>query len=465
MGTSRSFLVAIERPLHAGLSGMPGASADAARLDAALDTAGYAKEHRVLLVDTYATLAAVESHWKKFRRSIRAGDRVVVGWLGRGHAGKGRGRFHCWDTLPDDRTGTSFAVRDWLADLHAMPVDEAVLLLAAPGIDADELTDGMDTSANLVALIAGRVDEEPYMPTEGGLWGDLIAEAIAGRNRAARDESGHVTARSIQKTLDATFPERLRRSGSPNHRQTPHLIGHAKGILRDPPTSESGPILDAGQLRRVALRSETTTALRDLADYRKSHVIPAKAGAASRRFVQRLAASDIRTDVERVALLCRESFGHARRHLAIAIGTDGTGSLRSPDFEYAVSVELDPGDSSRLCWRREFGRFGELELARSDVFGPEFDQLAFELARPIDVASFVDRLTGAPLSGVRVVESSDGESCELTLPGFAGTIEVRRQEVVVRGRTQRATGLFDCLLAFLTRFGPIDEPPALPPKR
>ncbi len=465
MGIRRSFLVAVERPLHGELGGLPGAAAEAGRLAAALESAGYAKENRVHLADAHATLAAVESRWKKFRRGVRAGDRVVVAWLGRGHAAKGRGRLDCWDTLPDDRAGTSFAARDWLADLRATPAEEVVLLLATPGMDEQEIADGIEASANLVALLAGRADEEPRMPAEGGLWGDLVAEAIAGRSRAARDESGRVTARSIQKLLDAEFPNRWKRYGSPGDRQTPHLIGHALGVLRNAPSNDGGAILDAARLRRVALRSESTTAVRDLADYRKSHAVPAKAGPASRRFVQRLAAADLRADVERVATLCRERFGHPRRQLVAAVGQDGTGSLRTPDFEYAVSVELDPADSTRLVWRREYGRFSDLAFARDADFGPTFDQLVFELARPLDVASFLDRLEDAPMPGLRVAAAFDGDSCELELPGVVGRVEVRRGEVVVRGRTPGATGLFDGLLAFLTRFGPLGDPPALPPKR
>jgi hypothetical protein len=470
LGICRSFLVAVERPLHAELGGLPGAAADAARLDAALDAAGIAAEHRIGLVGQHASLAAIESRWKRFRKRLRAGDRAVVVWFGRGHAVKGRGRLDCWDTLPDDRAGTSFDVRDLLDGLRSSPVEETALLLAVPGVDPIELTDCIESSTNLVALLAGHPVEEPQISTDGnGIWAELVAEAIAGRNRATRDETGRVTARSLHNYLNAEFPERLRSQGQSTARQTPYLIGHATGLLRPAPANADGAILDAARLRRVALRSESSTAVRDLADYRKSIAVPAKAGPASRRFVQRLATRDIRDEVERVAEWCREKFGHRRRNLTLAIGQDGTGSLRTPDFEYVLSVELDPADSTRLVWRREVGRFAELEFARTadfgSAFGPPFDQLAFELSRPLDVASFVDRLEDAPVADARVTATVDGGTCELALRGFAGSVVVRRNEVVVRGRTNGATGLFDCLLAFLARFGPLGDPPALPPKR
>src|SRR4029079_8244694 len=95
------------------------------------------------------------------------------------------------------------------------------------------------------------------------------------------------------------------------------------------------------------------------------------------------------------------------------------------------------------------------------VFGPAFDQLAFEFSRPVDVAAFVHRSEAAPPPGVKLAVSSDGKSCDITLAGFAGVVTVRRHALTVRGRSDGSAGLLDLFLRFLRTFGPLGEPPAL----
>lgn len=450
-----SFVVGIGKPLHAELGGQPFADADAAALDAALGTAGIPKANRILLTGQYATKAAVESRLRKLKKSIRKGDRVVVAWFG-------NGILDCWDTLPDDRKETSLALRDLSAAVGKWKADQVVFLLSVPGLR----TELLEEFPNVVGLLACGPDEEPLGSPDvpGGVWTRLLVEALEGRAAKALDDSRQVTAGSLQRYLEAELPRLVRRHFDAGAVQAPRLIGNPKLVLVDAAAAKpADSILDPARLRRVVFRSDTTVAVRELSDFRKGFSLPEKAGSASRRFVQRLAAKDIRTELDRVAERCRERFGHRRKDLSLAVGQDGTGSLRTPDFEFAITVEMDEADSSRLVWRRELGRFADLAFARSTEFGPgfgPFDQLVFEPAKPIDVREFADRLEESPPSGAKLTFGDD-RTCELALRGFPGSIRVSRHSVVVRGTTANASGLFDLLIAFLTRIGSPGDAPAL----
>ena len=59
--------------------------------------------------------------------------------------------------------------------------------------------------------------------------------------------------------------------------------------------------------------------------------------------------------------------------------------------------------------------------------------------------------------------ASDGQSCEVTLAGFAGRISVDRNSLTVHGRAGHAAGLLDQFLAFLRTVGPLGEPAMLGP--
>ena len=96
---------------------------------------------------------------------------------------------------------------------------------------------------------------------------------------------------------------------------------------------------------------------------------------------------------------------------------------------------------------------------------PVAKYFGYPIPKEDEFGEFVDRLEDSPLPGSKLTLGSDATTCEISLRGFAGTITINRTSVVVRGRTSQAAGLFDLLLEFLTRFGPLGEPLALPPKR
>jgi hypothetical protein len=218
----------------------------------------------------------------------------------------------------------------------------------------------------------------------------------------------------------------------------------------------------------VAFRTDSTGRVKDLSGFRKTYRLPDHAGPSARKFVAKCSAADLRADLDAVFESAREHLGYKRKDIDTAVSADGFGSLRTPDFEYTVTMTLDAADPTQVVWRREIGQFADVGFVRGSgfeaVFGRTFDRLAFEFASPVDVGELVDRLEDRPPDGVRVSVESDGSACEVTLAGFGGSVRVERGELTVRGRCGDSAGLLDQFLAFVNRVGPLGEPLALPAK-
>jgi hypothetical protein len=196
--------------------------------------------------------------------------------------------------------------------------------------------------------------------------------------------------------------------------------------------------------------------VKELAGFRKPHKIPVSATAAARAFVARLAEDDVQRDLDRTVEAVREQFGYKRKEI-----DRGPAVLRTPDFEYAVTVDLDSDDPAIAVIRRDVSRLRDAAFVRSAVFatfGKRFDSLAFEFAEPLDVAAFVECLEDLTGSVASVTLSADGRSAEATVPGVHGRVVVERNALIVRGRGKDTGGLVDLLLAFLAAVGPVGDP-------
>lgn len=475
-------IIGIENYLHSQWGRVPYAEADAAAIAAALEAAGYPAQQQLRLTGPFATKAAVEARLKRLRKQVKKGDDLLAFWAGRGLSIGGRGVLPCWDTLPDDLAETALPVADWVHALTATKASQVVFLLAvgagtpvaeaAPCLDGDELHRLFADTPKAVALAACDTDEpaQAAPAVKHSLWVQLVAEAIAGQARAAT-RHGQLTALSLQRFIEDELPRRLRKHCEAGIRQTPQLYGESNAavVIADLSATlsdkQAEAVLDPGRLRRVVFRSEARIRVRDLRDFRKSYQVPDNAGPSARKFIARIAAADIRADLDRVYDAARDALGTKRKDLDLSVGQDGYGSLRTPDFEYTVVVDLDPDDPSRVSWRREAGHFPDPAFLRGPqfeaVFGSTFDQLVFEFRRPVNVADFVDRIEDDPPPGVKLSVASDGAACDISLAGFAGVVTVKRHALTVRGRSATTAGLFDLFLQFLRTFGSLGDPPAL----
>ncbi|MDB5309851.1 MAG: hypothetical protein JWO38_4053 [Gemmataceae bacterium] len=483
MADRAALLIAVETFFEAGPP-VTYAAADAAELARALPAAGYNPDKCVLLAGHRTTKAAIESHLTRLPKLIGKTDSLLVLVATRGFSHRGRGYLACADTILPDLPGTAVSVADLVAALHKTRCQNiAVLLdvdplsvsgeLVPSGLDEEELKTVFDNSPACVGLLAAEPGTRSFESAQlrHGIWRHHLIEAFTGKTRAGVNTDGTLTAAGLHAFLADAVPRTVRRAYETPQDQTPLLFGEGNagtavadlGALLGP----GGDVLDPTRMKRVVFRAESVGRVKDLAGFRKTHSVPDRANDWARKYVNRIAGGDIKTDLDNTFDAVREQFGYKRKDLDVSAERDGLGFIRTPDFEYTVTVTVNPDDPTEVVWRREVGRLTDPGFVRSEgftaVFGSMFDKLVFEFAVPVDVAEFVDRIEDDPPEGVKVSVASGSDAAEVKLAGFAGRVTVTRDAVEIEGRTGATAGLLDQFLTFLRKFSGVGEPKALPP--
>ncbi len=467
----RGLIVGIDKYLDPKWGAVPYAEIGAGEMAKALGNS-------ILLLGPQATKTIVESKVRTLKKSAKAGDTLVVWFAGRGLSKSGRGHLAAWDTQPDDPLDTSLSLRDLLKELSASKASHIVLLLDVgvghelagfdSHLDEEELEKLFADSAKAVCVSTCTPGEESTSAgnLKAGTATRLILDALTGQVRKAATKVGTVTALTLSDYLADELPRSLRKHFDHGVRQSPRLYGdqNAGAVLIDlAPLLGSGnaTLLDPERLKRVVFRTESGGRVKELAGFRKSFQLPEIATPSARKFIAKCATDDLREDLNRLYESAREHLGYKRKDIDTAIDAEGTGTLRTPDFEYTIRLTLDKNDPTQVTWRREVGAFSDPGFLRGpgfkSLFGNLFDQLVFEFDQPVDVEAWIDRLEDNPQKGVKLHIESDGTACEITLAGLAGRMRIERSALTVRGRGHDSAGLLDQFLAFLRDFGGLGE--------
>ncbi len=482
MPSRAALLVAVETFFEAGPL-VQYAAADCAELLRVLPAVGYAQERCTLLAAHRTTKAVIEATLKRLTKIAGDAESLLVLVVSRGFNVKGRGYIACADTIAPDPLETALSVADLFAAIGKVKAKEITLLLdidplalaenklVQPGLDDVELAALLEKSPKCTGLTACAEGERSFESAQlrHGIWRHHLIEAFTGKTRAGVSKDGTFTAAALHEFLADAVPRTLRRTYETQQEQTPTLYGEANsaavvaelGKLLGP----GGDLLDPTRMKRVVFRSESRSDVKNLTGYRKGQPIPDRANEWARKYVNRIATPDIKVDLDNTFDMVRETFGYKRKDLDVSAERDGMGFIRTPDFEYTVSLSVHEEDPSEVVWRREVSRISGPDFVRSEgfrnVFGTMFDKLVFEFATPVDVADFVDRIEDAPPEGVKVNIASDLGAAVIALTGFAGKINVTRDAVTIEGQAGNPSSLMEQFLVFLRKFGALGEPKAL----
>lgn len=484
MGKWWALIVAVEDGLETGFGTVPYAMAGAEALAQTWEQAGINPSHQFRLFGSCATKTVIESRLRKLRKSVRRGDSVLVYWRGRGFTVGESSTLTCWDSLADDLPDTALTVADLATQLTRGRADNLILLLdvdptpvsllpadAADGLNADDLTAivGKDPRLTILTATTGSESSHAAARLKSSLWTHLLTEAFRGQLTGASVPEP-LTVHRVHEHLTQELPRLMRQHLEPGVAQTPQLYAVTDSnpilpVVPARPTAEPQGLLDRDQLRRVVFRSTTTTRVKDLGTWKKTFDLPTAATASASKFVARLAASEVKADLDALVARTREERGTRRKDLMATV-SEGIGSLRTPDFEYSLTVALDPEQPTQVVWLREVGGLSNPAFVRGDamerVFRRPFEHLVFEFVRPVDVPAWVDRFEEQLPTGVQLEADADATECVVKLKGVPGSITVRRTELLISGRGGSTAGLLELFLAFLRRVGPLGEPLALP---
>ena len=354
MADRAALLIAVETFFEIGPP-VPYAAADCAELLRALPAAGYNPAKCFLLAGTRTTKAAIESHLRRLPKLIDKADSLLVLVVTRGFTHKSRGYLVCADTITPDPTETSIPLTDLVAAVHKSKCKEVTVLLDVDplpqvgefmpsGLHEGELRALFDESATCAGLLANVPGERSFESGQlrHGIWRHHLIEAFTGKTQSGVAKDGTISAAALHAFLEYSVPRTLRRTYETDQEQTPLILGEANAHVVVADLSKligtGSELLDPGRMKRVVFRAESVGRVKDLAGYRKTHTLPERANEWARKYVNRVAAGDIKTDLDNVFDMIREQFGYKRKDLDVSAERDGFGFIRTPEFEYTVSV-------------------------------------------------------------------------------------------------------------------------------
>jgi hypothetical protein len=331
-----------------------------------------------------------------------------------------------------------------------------------PGAHEPELRDFF--AANAVCFTSCRPGEGSHSSgrLKHGIWAYHLLEALAGDAPLSLEDERLLTAASLQDYLAAEVERTLRKTFQDARTQTPCLYAPQgrRFVIADVAPLLAGREGNADpryqQLKRGSLLTETTAKVKSLSGFRRFHHVPEHVTPWARQFVAEVAAEDVKADVDTVYAAIRERLGYKRRDVEAGVG-QGCGFVRTPNFDYQVSVTLDEEDPTTAVWRREVVHIRTPEVVLGEgfqsVFGGSFDTLLFQFAGPFDVRAWVDRVEDQAPEGVQLRCTSDCSLCEISAAGFPGTIRLRSDRVEIQGRRSlRSADLAEALLRFQDLF-------------
>src|SRR5947209_11137092 len=479
MGERVAFLVAVDRFQDAQLPTVDFAEADAAAFAATLTPLGFPAERQAVLVGNAATKTTVESRLRRLAKTLRPDDVLFLSLAGHGFTADGELFVTCADSQADDLAATSLALESLLDTVRAAKCRAVVFLDAGAWEGADPRTEeamrrAFPEGGPLLCFSACAADEtsHPAPLLRQRVWSHHLIEAFAGRAPLARVHRTQIRAASLQQYLAREVPRSLRKAFAPPVTQTPTAYGP---VRPDVLLADLAPVLaakaaahpDVPPLGRVRLRAEARERVKELTGFRKGFRLPDRATPSSERFIAGLAAEDLDADTARTHGLIREHFGYKRRDVEVVPATEGRASIRTPDFDYHVSVRLDPADPTAVLWQRQVTHVQSADAlfgpAFQTVFGALFTELAFESPAPTDVEELIDQIEEKRPEGVKLSYPADCAWCDLYFAGFPGAVRVERESLRITAPTaQTGPALVKIFLEFQNLFARACPVKALP---
>jgi len=204
--------------------------------------------------------------------------------------------------------------------------------------------------------------------------------------------------------------------------------------------------------QRIIFRAESIGRIKDLRGFQKSHTIPDRNSALAEKFLARVAAEDVRADMDETFQKVRESFGFKRRQIESSTD-EASGVIRTPHFQYMINAQVLPSDAGKVLWRREITGLRDPLAIRGQefqaVYGSLFHLLELPFTKAYSIEKLIDRLE-VKSPELKLTYPSDAAHCEIVVPGYRGNIRIEPERMVIEGRSSDTTAsLFD---AFLTIF-------------
>ena len=409
------------------------AEADVAAIRESLKTIGFSDNHVITLIGEDATKTSVEHHVRQLVEDrLSPSATFFLFFAGHSLASESTTHLLCRDTRKDDPGRTAIDLGGLIASLQSSACVRHRLFLGCPVADLNiESGSGID-DASVLVFAASRPPHEALASDKlkRGVWAYHLALALGGDVPEILTPAGVLTADALDDYLRAQVPLTLRDTFSARKLQAPWSAG-----IDDPDLviADLGPAI----ARRKTTRTPPPNAFKDLifVSHQRApikllsgfvkgrHSVSKIPRDKARSVVADLARDELKSDIDSLQELIRKEMGYRRKEIEVCPVEDGYASIRTPDFQYTISV--GPGDdSSEARFTRELSDIrhpdvlGDPRFGR--VFDGRFDAIRLTLDRTIDVEDLIDRVEA---EGLRPDYKTDAS--EFTLPiGTDATVRV-----------------------------------------
>ncbi|MCA9165655.1 MAG: hypothetical protein KDA62_21860, partial [Planctomycetales bacterium] len=267
-----------------------------------------------------------------------------------------------------------------------------------------------------------------------GIWTHHVIEALAGRAPTALVKGVHLTSSSLQNYLKREVPRTLTKTFATKKVQTPWMAGASDGEFRIADLTDvlakrkAAANPHAGQIKNVTLLTQRTKGVRSLSGFKKNHKEPDRVSSATEAFVARISSEGITEDINGVFAQLKSAFRFRRADMHLTNHGDGTATIITPFFNYSITVQLDPEDTSQVIFRRTVEAIKEPDQVFSDefakVFDGVFDTVEFDTPGFVDLPALIDRIEELDDDRISIDYDPEVTHCTLHIDGVVGSITV-----------------------------------------
>ena len=170
----------------------------------------------------------------------------------------------------------------------------------------------------------------------------------------------------------------------------------------------------------VSLAVRQREPVQRMAGFKKTHRVPEEVNTHTQSFVARLAAQQVKDDLDKIFEQLRIAFRFKRTEIQSS-DEDGSGTITTPYFRYGSTVFLNPDDASEAIWHRNVSDItspNELLTDRfASVFGTSFNCVEFTPPSAIDLEALIDRIEAIADERISLQYDRLVTACEISLAG------------------------------------------------
>ena len=414
------------------------AEADVAALRLALIGLGYRDDEVTVLVGEQATKTSLEHHVRVFLSEKHEGGATMplFFFVGYGCAVGSSNFLLCRDTYQRDIESTGIDLGRLIQDIKHSPHPHFQIYLDCR---SDEPGDEPTASRSLIApmsepaleralqggdrlacFLAARFDQKSYSSDllKHGIWTYHLVQALGGQAPAILDESKCLRVGKLQDYLSEQVAKTVRDTFTTRKKQTPWYGGGASrdGLVADLSAilqrKSAGASVESNTVKGFVFRGEERVAVRALSGFKPGvHKLPKRGDRRAEEWIIEIAKADIEEDLAKIHASLRATMKYTRKQIEVSAAEPGSGSIRTPDFEYTISVAFDD-DFTKAVFTRELSEIRHPDVlsnaAFNEVFNGSFAGIRLCFETPLNVEDLIDK---AEAQSLKVDYPLDCSSC------------------------------------------------------